>query len=246
MSAVTAPSAPGTAAQAPAAGRKRKLGMAVDLDRCLGCWACAIACKEENNIPLGLWWNRVLTAGGGDDDAEKPEGLGMVLEGPLTEGAGDPLQMGYLPLSCQHCEDPPCAKVCPTGATYKREQDGIVLVDYDQCIGCRYCMAACPYGVRVFNWGKARRVPDFDYGEVAPRPAGVVEKCTFCVHLVDRGELPACVAACPGQARIFGDLNDPDSEVSRAIVARGGFRLLEDKNTRPQVFYLSSRRRRVL
>jgi molybdopterin-containing oxidoreductase family iron-sulfur binding subunit len=107
-------------------------------------------------------------------------------------------------------------------------------------------MAACPYGVRVFNWGKPKRIPDFDYGRVEARPKGVVEKCTFCVHRVDEGLDPACVVSCPAHARIFGDLNDPDSAVSAAIRDRGGEQLLEEKGTKPQVFYLGRRRRKPL
>lgn len=213
--------------------RKKKWGMAVDLERCLGCWTCAVVCKEENNVPMGMWWNRIANIGAGGLD--------------VPSGAYPDLELSYLPLACQHCEDAPCVKVCPTAATYKRE-DGIVLIDYDRCIGCRYCMAACPYGVRVFNWGEPKRIPEFQYGsaKVPARPKGVVEKCTFCVHRVDQGLLPACVYSCPAQARIFGDLNDPDSEVSLAIRERAGLHLLEEKGTHPQVYYLVPRRRQRL
>jgi dimethyl sulfoxide reductase iron-sulfur subunit len=210
----------------------KKLGMAVALDRCVGCWTCAVACKEENNVPMGLWWNRVANEGG------------QALDTP--QGEYPNLKMGYEPVACQHCEEPPCTRVCPAHATYKRA-DGIVVQDYDRCIGCRYCMAACPYGVRNFNWGEPQRIPNFSYGadQVPARPKGVVEKCTFCVHRIDQGRLPACVESCPLQARIFGDLNDPASAVSVAIRERGGERLLDEKGTRPQVYYLPPRRKKT-
>ena len=132
------------------------------------------------------------------------------------------LELAYLPVACQHCNDAPCVKVCPVQATFRRD-DGTVLIDYNRCIGCRYCMAACPYGVRIFNWGDADYAPGgvVGYGKeyrtggrlvfTPERPKGVVEKCTFCVERIDVGELPFCVEACPIGARVFGDLNDPDS-----------------------------------
>jgi molybdopterin-containing oxidoreductase family iron-sulfur binding subunit len=206
-------------------------GMAVDTERCIGCWSCAVECKSENDIPLGMWWNRVLTAG---DDLDTPEA-----------GEHGGLEMHWVPLACQHCDDAPCVKVCPTSATFIDEH-GLVLVNSDDCIGCRYCMAACPYGVRVFNWGEAERPAGHDYGMVEPRPVGTVEKCTLCVHRLKEDQVPSCVYSCPAQARIFGDLNDPDSDVVRAINDKGATRLLEDKGTNPKVYYLEPRRRRSL
>ena len=205
-------------------------GMAVVLERCIGCWSCAVICKSENNVPLGMWWNRILTAG---ED----------LDTPAVEGGH--LEMHWVPLACQHCEDPPCEKVCPTSATFINDE-GVVNINYEDCIGCRYCMAACPYGVRVFNWGEPERSPAFGHGMVGGRPTGTVEKCTFCIHRLGEGQIPSCVWSCPLGARIFGDLNDPDSEVSRAIREWNGEQLLEDKGTRPKVYYLQPRRRRSL
>lgn len=211
--------------------RRKRWGMVIDLDRCIGCWTCAVGCKQENNVGLGLWWNRILTIGG--DRMDTPAG-----EYPN-------LKMAFQPTMCFHCDNPPCVKVCPVEATYKRD-DGIVMMDYDRCIGCRYCMVACPYNNRSFNWQRPRQVPDdaevrIGAAEVPPRPRGVVEKCTFCYHRVDQGKQPFCVEVCPARARFFGDLNDPESEVSQLIRTNPTYRVFEEKGTEPSVYYIPPR-----
>ncbi len=206
-------------------------GMVVDQERCIGCWSCAIICKGENDIPLGMWWNRILTEG---ESLDQPE---------VIRGQG--LEMAWLPLACQHCGNAPCVKVCPVQATYHRS-DGLVMQDNDRCIGCRYCMIACPYGVRTFNWGVAERPTSYETGMVPARDLGTVEKCTMCVHRLAEDQVPSCVWSCPAQARIFGDLNDPVGRVSTLIVERGGERLLEESGTDPSVYYLPPRRRSPL
>jgi molybdopterin-containing oxidoreductase family iron-sulfur binding subunit len=203
-----------------------RYGMAIDLKRCIGCHSCSVACKSNNNLPNKIWWNRVLTVGG--------EGI------DCASGTYPNAQIAHLPINCQHCENPPCVAACPTGASYKREEDGIVLVDYDQCIGCRLCMVACPYNARSFNWQEPEYYVDHAVGDAdAPvHQFNTVEKCTFCVNRLARGEEPACMELCLGRARTWGDLDDPESEVSKAIQGRQTVRLLEDKGTGPAVFYL--------
>jgi Fe-S-cluster-containing dehydrogenase component len=150
----------------------------------------------------------------------------------------------YMPVQCQHCENPPCVKVCPVHATWK-EPDGLVVVDYNWCIGCRYCMAACPYRGRVFNWGepnipKEELNTSVHYLGNRPRTKNVVEKCTFCIQRVRTGRYPACVEACPTGTRKFGNLLDPDSEIRYLIENKRVFRMKEDLNTEPKFYYFFS------
>jgi Fe-S-cluster-containing dehydrogenase component len=215
-----------TALPPPAA---RKLGLVIDLDTCVGCHACAVACKQWNEggsfgplpdadpygkEPLGVWFNRVHTY-------------------EVDRGAGKAPMAVHFPRSCLHCETPECVTVCPTGASYKRAEDGIVLVDEARCIGCKLCSWACPYGAR-------------EYGEAR----GVMQKCTLCVDRIyneslDEGDRqPACVQACPTRARHFGDLGDPHSAVSRLVADRGGYDLGPDLGFKPVNKYLPPRPRR--
>jgi molybdopterin-containing oxidoreductase family iron-sulfur binding subunit len=206
---------------------EKRLGFVIDLARCMGCHTCALTCKIENNLPKQGWWNRILTEGGGYQDT--------------PAGVYPNLTMTYIPLACQHCENPACVRVCPVGATYKREEDGVVFQDYDKCIGCRMCMAACPYtGVRSYNWEEPAYYYDFALGGtgIPPHQKHTVEKCTMCAHRLARGEEPACVNSCPARARYWGDLNDPDSEVSQLIVSREHKQLLPEQGTDPSVYYL--------
>jgi formate dehydrogenase iron-sulfur subunit len=153
---------------------KPRWGMVVDQERCIGCWSCAVICKSENDVPLGMWWNRIDT-------------VGEAVDTPFLEH-GD-LEMHWMPLACQDCENPPCTKVCPVAATYKRD-DGIVMMDNERCIGCRYCMVACPFDV-----------PKFEYNTPFPK----IQKCTFCWEKrSSKGEKPACVEICPAEVMFFG------------------------------------------
>ncbi len=234
--------------------------MAVDLDKCVACQGCTAACRMENNtsaVPpeqaaMGRAnrWNDVFPfPTSGSESGEYPN-----------------VKARYLPRPCQHCENPPCIKVCPVQATYK-DPEGIVRQNYERCIGCRLCTVACPYGVRYFTWyepeweGIMREHlnPDKVVGPgqlegPAVRPKGVVEKCTFCIHRLHKARAraqaegrefrndeytPACVQTCTGKARYFGDLDDPNSIVSLAEKSTRAFRVLEDVGTHPKVIYLT-------
>ena len=203
-----------------------RYGMVIDLKRCSGCKTCSVVCKVANNIPNDIIWNRVLTEGCERFDS--------------AEGTYPNLSRTYLPLACQHCENPACERVCPTGATYKDDK-GRVEIDYDKCIGCRMCLAACPYtGVRSFNWEEPAYYADFALGDAdaAKHEKHTVEKCIFCTRRVARGEQPACVADCIGRARHFGDLDDPNSEVSKLLASREYTQLHAEFGTKPSVYYL--------
>jgi Fe-S-cluster-containing dehydrogenase component len=210
---------------------------ALDISRCIGCRRCVHACVEENNQSRDpeVHWIKVLSM-------EKEKGIDFPHADPYYAPEKVPEEGHfYVPVACQQCRNPPCTKVCPTGATWT-EPDGIVVIDYDWCIGCRCCMAACPYGARHFNWGEAT-IPKNHVNKNMhvlgnrPRPRGVVEKCTFCIQRVRAGRYPACVEACPVGARKFGNLLDPDSEIRYIIDHKRLLVLKQELNTMPKFFY---------
>lgn len=202
-----------------------KLALAIDTQRCTGCQTCSIACKTSNKVPMNMYWSRTITQGCDHEDG--------------AEGTYPNLSKTFVSMSCQHCTNAPCQRVCPVGATY-RDDKGRIEIDYGKCIGCRICMAACPYNVRVFNWNDPVYDPDPIYGDrdVQSRSKGVVEKCTLCKEATDRGDLPMCVRCCPSHARVWGDLDDPNSEISQLAREARAVHLMEEDGTRPQVFYL--------
>lgn len=215
-------------------------GMAIDLHRCFGCQACAAACKVANNNPKNLSYNIVYTKTDHDWDTLGTAVFKGALANDNAGGTFPDCTMLFLPMQCQHCENAACVEVCPTGATSKDPETGIVSVDADLCIGCESCVKACPYdSVRTLikdpEYYLEVQVGEFD---APPHTAGTVEKCTFCKNLIDRGEEPACMQLCPGRARYWGDLDDPESEVSKAIEGREYIRLCESAGTNPSVYYL--------
>jgi molybdopterin-containing oxidoreductase family iron-sulfur binding subunit len=210
-------------------------GYALNLSVCIGCRRCAEACHKENNHDrrTNNSYIRVLEMEQGSMDMERGT---AVYDHPVPAPG-----KFYMPVQCQQCENAPCVKVCPVQATWA-EPDGIVVVDYNWCIGCRYCEAACPYHARRFNWTKpelpAEEInPDQAYLSNRIRPQGVVEKCTFCLHRTRAGRLPACLEACPTGARVFGNLLDPDSEIRWVLANKRVFVLKEELGTRPRFFY---------
>jgi Fe-S-cluster-containing dehydrogenase component len=211
----------------PEGTQQVKLGLVIDLDICVGCHACSVNCKEWNTgghsapltdmdpygkEPNGVWFNRVHAY---EVKPVEPEAQSKTV---------------YFPKSCLHCEDAPCVTVCPTGASYKREEDGIVLVNADACIGCKLCSWACAYGAREYD-----------------EDAGVMKKCTLCVdriyneNLPEDARVPACVSSCPAGARSFGDLGDANSKVSQLVAERNGFDLMPEQGTKPTNKYLPPR-----
>jgi sulfite dehydrogenase (quinone) subunit SoeB len=201
-----------------------QLALVIDLNVCVGCHACVTSCKE---------WNTSGVAGSLSD--ENPHGAdpsGTFFNRVQTYEVGEfpDTQTVHFPKSCLHCEDPPCVPVCPTGASYKRKSDGLVLIDYDKCIGCNYCSWACPYGVRELDENQK-----------------VMKKCTMCVDRINDTSLaetqrkPACVLACPTNARLYGDIHDPESIVSKAIRENGGYQLMPEWDTKPANHYLPRR-----
>lgn len=211
-------------------------GYAINISRCKGYRDCVHACVEENNLGRGsqMEYIRVLEMNHGEMNMEHSD---HYYEHETVPAEGK----YYLPVQCMQCDDPPCVKACPVEATWM-EPDGIVVIDYDWCIGCRYCMAACPYWARHFNWSDPQ-VPAEEFNTNThflgnrPRPKGVVEKCHFCVQRTREGLLPACKEACPTGARVFGNLLDPDSEIRYVLENKTVFRLKEDLGTEPKFWY---------
>ena len=207
------------------ASTEKKLGLAIDLDTCVGCHACVISCKGWNTQNYG----EPLS----DQDAYCGEASGTFLNRVHSyeaKPADGPAQLVHFPKSCLHCDDAPCVTVCPTGASYKRSEDGIVLVNEDACIGCGLCAWSCPYGARELD-----------------QAAGVMKKCTLCIdriyndNLPEEDRVPACVRTCPAGARHFGDFADPNSNVSQLVAERGGIDLMPEMGTKPVNKYLPPR-----
>ncbi len=222
---------------------ERRWVMVIDLRKCVGCHACTISCVAENKLPPGVVYRPVME-----------EEIGVFPN----------VTRRFLPRPCMQCDEPPCTTVCPVNATWKDPAEGVVIINYEQCIGCRYCITACPYGARTFDLGKTytggtpdrmpfllgqttaddyERAANDEYGKAWERggdesPIGNVRKCHFCLHRLKQGMLPACTTTCIGRATLFGDANDPDSLVASMIAKPNVMRLKEEMGTQPRVYYL--------
>ena len=214
--------------------QRKQWGMLIDTNKCAqkkGCTLCIEACDRAHNIPsfqnpaheVKWIWERPF------------EDLFSLYQTQYMENGK---KEQPTPVLCNHCDDPPCVRVCPTGATWKRKEDGLVMMDWHRCIGCRYCMAACPYGSRSFNWVDPRpHIADLNL-DYPTRTKGVVEKCTFCPERLAKGELPACVEACSEKALLFGDLKDPQSEIRKVLAPDYTLRRKPELGTGPNVYYV--------
>jgi molybdopterin-containing oxidoreductase family iron-sulfur binding subunit len=226
------------------APEERRWVMVIDLRKCVGCHACTIACVAENKLPPGVVYRPVLEE---------------------ERGTYPNVSRVFVPRPCMQCEEPPCTPVCPVNATYV-DAEGVIVMDYDRCIGCRYCLNACPYSARTTDFGYTyvnknlpvaeglivgrdladdyERAANYEYGKEWKRsgklesPVGNARKCHFCLHRVHEGELPACTTTCIGRSTFFGDVNDPDSLVSELIKLPNAIRLREELGTKPKVYYL--------
>lgn len=219
--------------------------MVIDLDKCTGCQACVVACKVENNVPFST-----------PESESSRRSISWMVVLTITEGTYPNIRQRFIPRPCMHCENPPCVKVCPVGATYKNKE-GIVAQIYTRCIGCRYCTNNCPYTLKYFNYSRPRwptEMENYLNPDVSRRGVGVVEKCTFCHHRLQKAKeiaraegrtlreedyIPACAQTCPTGALIFGDLENPKSQVFLLSRSPRAFRLLEELGTEPKVFYLT-------
>lgn len=224
-----------------------KWAMVIDLDKCTGCGSCNVACKMENNVPIV-------------DPEEAQNGRAMFWMDMMTTIEGDypNTHVKRVPKPCFHCDDPPCTLVCPVGATY-RNPEGLVAQIYHRCIGCRYCMAACPFTAKSFNWYDPKWIdgaPDIGNPDVSRRMVGVVEKCSFCSHRLQKAKetadvedrqirdgeyVPACMESCPADAIVFGDIENRDSNVARLSRSYRVYRYGEDLGVEPKVYYLARR-----
>lgn len=200
-----------------------RYGMLIDLDRCIGCTACVVACKSENGTARDVHWTKILSRETGYYPNSK---------------------IKIIPIVCMHCQNAPCIQACPTGASYRTEE-GIVLIDIDKCLGCRACVNACPYDAREYNYTDPKKSPYFEEMGLTPfekvknlsHQLGKAEKCTLCNHRLREKELPACVKTCVTQARIFGDLDDPMGLLAKAIRDKNAYRFNEHLGTEPSVYF---------